>query len=228
MIVKIPVLKVSLLFSFIVLAGAAFSQKITRVIVVDSATIEPLPAVIARVKNTNRTILADASGIFTLVTKRIDTLVLSHVGYKDVMIPLFFEEDAILIRMSEKITLLREVTISSRRLYPNELNPRKSTPPRTATLEGSLAAPWEYFNRREKEKRKLTLLMQENDRIRTFIEVLMDPSVKEELMTDHAVSETTYYDLLVKFNRQKFSVIYSNDADAIISTLHAFFANNKK
>ncbi len=226
MVAKIQALKVYLLFPFMVLAGAAFSQKTIRVIVVDSATIEPLPAVFVRIKNTNRSILADPSGIFTITTKRADTLVLTHVGYKDVIIPLFFEEDAILIRMSEKIMLLNEVTISSRRLYPNELNPRKSTPPRTATLAGSLASPWEYFNKREKEKRKLALLMQENDRIRTFIEVVTDPSIKAELMNKRAVSETTYYDILVKFNRQKFPVIYSNDADEIITALHEFFNKN--
>jgi len=208
------------------LVEVAYSQKTTRVIVVDSATFEPLPAVFVRVKNTNHSILGNPSGIFTITTKRIDTLILTHVSYKDVVIPLFFEEDAILIRISEKITLLNEVTISSRRLYPNELSPRKSTLPRMATLEGSLASPWEYFNKREKEKRKLAQLMLENDRIRTFIEVLTDPTVKEELIHEHAVSETMYYDILVKFNQQKFSVIYSNDADKIIVSLHEFFNKN--
>lgn len=226
MVVKIWVLKAYFLFFLIVAAEVAHSQKTTRVVVVDSATFKPLPAVFVRVKNTKRSTLADPSGIFTISTKRTDTLLLSHVGYKDVVIPLFFEEDAILIRMSEKITLLNEATVSSRRLYPNEINPRKSTPPRTATLAGSLSSPWDYFNKREKEKRKLVLLMQENDRIRTFIEVVTDPSVKEELMREHAVSETAYYDLLVKFNRQRFSVIYSNDAEEIIASLHDFFQKN--
>lgn len=192
----------------------------------DSVTFKPLPAVFVRIKNSTRGLVADPSGIFTITTKRTDTLLLSHVGYKDQIIPLIFEEDAILIRMREKITLLREVTISSRKLYPNEINPRTSSLPRTETLGGSLAAPWEYFNKREKEKRKLVLLMKENDAIRTFIEVLMDQTIKDELMNDYAVSETYYYDLIVKFNQQKFPVIYSNDADAIITALHEFFEKN--
>jgi hypothetical protein len=216
-------LKVYLIFLLVFVGGAIQAQKTTRIIVVDSGTFKPLPAVFVRVKNTNRSLVADPSSIFTITTKRTDTLLLSHVGYKDVTIPLFFEEDAILIRLSEKITLLNEVTISSRKLYPNEINPRKSKAPHTETLAGSLEAPWEYFNKREKEKRKLVLLMKENDAIRTFIEVLMDPTVKEELMNDHAVSETAYYDLLVKFNQQKSPVIYSNDAEAIIASLHDFF-----
>jgi hypothetical protein len=190
-------------------------------------TFKPLPAVFVHVKNTSRSLLVDTTGIFTIKTRRIDTLIFSHVGYKSIEIPLFFEEDAILIRMAEKITLLNEVTVKSRKLYPNEVNPRKSRAPRTVILLESLAAPWEYFNKREKEKRKLALLMQENDRIRTFMEVVCDPLIKEELMTDHEVSEIMYYDLLVKFNQQKFPVIYSNDADAIITSLHDFFEKNK-
>jgi len=225
---KIQVLRFFSMLILLAVSVTAYSQKITRVIVVDSLTFKPLPAVFVHVKNTSRSLLVDTTGIFTINTKRIDTLMLSHIGYKSMEIPLFFEEDAILIRMSEKVTLLNEVIVSSRKLYPNEVNPRKSTPPRTVVLGESLAAPWEYFNRREKEKRKLKILMEENDRIRTFIEVITDPFMKEELMSEHDVSETTYYDLLVRFNRHKFSVIYSNDADEIIASLHAFFEKNIK
>ncbi|HEU5290001.1 MAG TPA: carboxypeptidase-like regulatory domain-containing protein [Cyclobacteriaceae bacterium] len=216
-------MKVHLVIIFTLLASAIQAQKKTRVIVVDSITFKPLPAVFVHVKNTSRSLLVDTTGIFTINTRRVDTLTLSHVGYKNVEIPLFFEEDAILIRMAEKVTLLKEVTVSSRKLYPNEINPRKSSAPRRANLMESIAAPWEYFNRREKEKRRLAVLMQENDRIRTFMEVITDPLIKEELMHDHDVSEATYYDLLIKFNQQKLPVIYSNDADQIIDALHDFF-----
>ena len=225
--IKIRALRIYFLFFLLVLSVEAYSQKTTRVVVVDSMTFKPLPAVFVHVKHTNRSMLADTSGVFTIKTKRIDTLVLSHVGYKEVTVPLFFEEDAILIRMSEKFTLLDEVIVSSRKLYPSEINPRKSTPPRTVTLGESLASPWEYFNRREKEKRKVAKLMQENDRIRTFIEVVTDPTIKDELMNEYAVSETAYYELLVKFNQQKFAVIYSSDSEQIIEALHDFFDRNK-
>ena len=219
-------MKKYLLLLFILISGAIHAQKKTRVIVVDSVTFKPLPAVFVHVKNTSSSLLVDTTGIFTITTRRIDTLMLSHVGYKTVEVPLFFEEDAILIRMAEKVTLLKEVTIASRKLYPNEVDPRKSNAPRRVSLIESIAAPWEYFNKREKEKRRLALLMQENDRIRTFMEVVTDPYIKDELMTNHDVSEATYYDLLVKFNQQKLPVIYSNDADEIIDALHDFFEKN--
>lgn len=207
----------------LVLSLDVFSQKTTRVIVIDSLSFEALPAVFVRVKNTNTSFLVEPTGIFTLKTKTTDTLLISHIGYYETIVPLIFEEDAILVRLQPKITLLDEVVITSRRLYPNELRPRVSKTPITRTVMGSLHQPWEYFNKREKEKRKLVKLMQEHDRIKTFMEVITDPSIKEELMEDYSVEEALYYDILVKFNRQKFPVIYSNDSDKIIEALHTFF-----
>lgn len=208
---------------FLVLTLEVFSQKTTRVVVVDSLSFEALPAVFVRVKNSNISFLAEPTGIFILKTKPTDTLVISHIGYHETIVPLLFEEDAILVRMRPKITLLDEVVITSRRLYPNELNPRVSRTPDTRTVMGSLHQPWEYFNKREKEKRKLVKLMQENDRIKTFMEVITDPSIKEEFMEDYSVEEVEYYNILVKFNQQKFPVIYSNDSEKIIDALHDFF-----
>lgn len=207
----------------IAFASDVFSQTTTRIIVIDSISFEALPAVFVRIKHTETSFLVEPTGIFMLKTKPTDTLVISHIGYYETIVPLMFEEDAIMVRMRPKITLLDEVVITSRRLYPNELNPRVSRTPVTRTVMGSLHQPWEYFNKREKEKRKLVKLMQENDRIRTFIEVVTDPSIKEELMEDYAVEEAEYYDILVKFNQQKFPVIYSNDSEKIIEALHDFF-----
>jgi hypothetical protein len=218
-ILKFIVVSVFLL----VLTFDVFSQKTTRVIVIDSISFEALPAVFVRVKNTKTSFLVEPAGIFTLKTKPTDTLVISHIGYHETIVPLMFEEDAIMVRMRPKITLLDEVVITSRRLYPNELNPRISKTPETNTVMGTLHQPWEYFNKRQKEKRKLVKLMQENDRIKTFIEVVTDPSIKQELMEDYAVEEIEYYDILVKFNQKKFPVIYSNDSEKIIEALHDFF-----
>lgn len=218
-ILKVLAISAVLIFIF----SGAFSQKTTKVIVADSISFEPLPAVFVTVKNTTKSFMADPTGIFTIKTKQTDTLVLSHIGYGSVTIPLIFEEDAIMIRMRPMATILDEMVITSRKLYPNELNPRVSKPPATRTIGGSLHQPWEYFNKREKEKRKLVKLMQENDRIKTFMEVITDPSIKQELMEDYSVEESLYYDILVKFNRQKFPVIYSNDSEKIIEALHNFF-----
>ena len=205
------------------LLPVALAQKITRVVVVDSISFEALPAVFVQVKNTRQSFLADSTGIFTIKTRAADTLLISHIGYYPIIIPLIFEEDAILIRLRPNVTVLEEAILTSRRLYPNELNPRISRKPQTRTVWGSLNQPWEYLNKKEKEKRRLVKLMDENDRIKTFMEVITDPSIKEELMEDYAIEETEYYDILVKFNRQKLPVIYSSDSESIIHALHDFF-----
>ncbi len=211
------------LMGLCMLTTEVFCQKTTRIVVVDSLSFEALPAVFVRIKNSGYSFMAEPSGIFTIKTKPTDTLILSHIGYHEVTLPLFFEEDAVLVRMRSKAILLDEVVITSRKLYPNEINPRMSTPPKTRTVGESLSQPWEYFNKREKEKRRLVKLMQENDNIKTFMEVITDPSVKEEFMAAYDLEEEKYYDILVKFNRQKFPVIYTNDSQQILDALHVFF-----
>lgn len=207
----------------IFLSLEVFSQRATRIVVVDSISFEALPAVFVQIKNTRYSFMVNPTGIFTLNVKQTDTLVLSHIGYHTTTIPLFFEEDAIMVRMRPKVTVLDEVVIKSRRLYPNEINPRVSKKPETRTVWNSIHQPWEYFNKREKERRKLAKLMQEHDLIKTFMEVITDPSIKEELMETYSVEEQKYYDILVKFNQSRFPVIYSNDSEKIIEALHAFF-----
>lgn len=208
----------------IFLSLEVFSQRTTRVVVVDSISFEALPAVFVQVKNTRYSFVVDPTGIFTIQgLKQTDTLVLSHIGYHTMTIPLFFEEDAIMVRMRPKVTVLDEVVIKSRKLYPNEINPRVSRRPETKTVWGTIHQPWEYFNKREKERRKLARLMKEHDQIKTFMEVITDPSIKEELMDTYSVEEQKYYDILVKFNQNKFPVIYSNNSEMIIDALHAFF-----
>lgn len=211
----------------LVFSRDAFSQKITRVIVIDSLSFEALPAVFVRVKNTNKSFLVEPTGIFTLKTNATDTLLISHIGYYEAIVPLLFEEDAIMVRMRPKVTLLDEVVITSRKLYPNELNPRVSRAPTTRSVLGTLHQPWEYFNKHEKEKRKLVRLMQEHDRIKTFMEVISDPSIKAELMEGYSIEEPAYYDILVKFNRQKFPVIYSNDSEKLLKHCITFL-NEKR
>lgn len=200
-----------------------FSQKNTRVVVVDSLSFEALPAVFVHRKHSQTAFLADPSGIFTLQTHPTDTLLISHIGYYDAVVPLMFEDDAIMVRLRPKITLLDEAVVTSRKLYPNEINPRVSNLPKTRTLMGSLADPWEYFNKKQKEKRKLVKLMLINDQVKTFMEVITDPSVKEMFMDDYELPEQEYYDLLVKFNQQNLPVIYSNDSEKILDALHNFF-----
>jgi hypothetical protein len=204
-------------------AGSGFAQKVTRGIVVDSVTLKALAGVHVRVKNTDRGAVTNSTGVFTLSTFPADTLVLSLIGYNTLELPLLFEEDDILIRLSERIRMLQEITIRGTRLYDSEIirTPRKQ--PHKMSTADAFSSPWEYFSRGQREKRKVVKLINENDRIKTYIQVINDVELREDIMYTHNISETDYYNTLAKFNQQSSDVLYSRIPYTIMDSLKCFF-----
>jgi hypothetical protein len=88
-------------------------------------------------------------------------------------------------------------------------------------------SPFDYFWKLEREKRKLTRVIEENNRTQTFRQVITDPDVKKIMMEDHHINEETYYSLIEQFNIQHPAVHYFTDPDAIMEALHGFFDKNK-
>ena len=133
-----------------------------------------------------------------------------------------------LIRMSEQIKMLDEITIKATRLYPNEIvNRTKEPPKKMSTLEGVLA-PWEYFWKLEREKRKLTRIIEEHNKTQTYLQVVNDHVVKEIIMKAYDLTELTYYETLADFNQQRRSIAYSTDPEEIMESLHDFFKKNTR
>lgn len=156
-----------------------------------------------------------------------DTLLFSSIGYIPLELPLFFAEDAIFVLLREDRIFLNEVIIKSTRLYPNKIEERSKTAPRTlSTLEG-FVSPFDYFWKLEREKRKLSKIVEENNRTQTYRQVITDPDVKDILMREYDVMEDTYYQTLVQFNQQQSHVHYFTDPDAIMEALHSFFEKNQ-
>ncbi len=202
---------------------SGFAQKTTRGIVVDSLTLKALPGVHVRVKNSERGAVTNSAGVFTLSTLPADTLVLSSVGYNTLELPLLFEEEDILIRLSERIRMLKEITITGTRLYESEIVRTPRTQPRKMSVADGFSSPWEYFSRGQKEKRKVTQLINENDRIRTYVEVIHDQELREDIMGEHGLTEVEFYNSLAKFNQQSRDVLYSTDRYTIMNSLKSFF-----
>lgn len=156
-----------------------------------------------------------------------DTLVFSTVGYITLELPLLFAEDAVFVLMREDRIFLNEVIIKSTRLYPNKIEERSKTAPRTmSTLEG-FGSPFDYFWKLEREKRKLSKIVDENNRTQTYRQVITDPDVKEILMNEYDMNEETYYHTLVQFNQKQGHVHYFTDPDAIMEALHSYFEKNQ-
>ncbi len=200
-----------------------FAQKIYRGIVVDSAKLINLPDVHISVKHANRGTITNASGSFLISAKPTDTLVFSTVGYNSVELHLMFEEDALFILLPENTLLLNEITIKATRLYPNKIEDRTKVAPQTLSKIQAFESPFDYFWKLEREKRKLSRVIEENNRTQTFRQVITDPDVKSILMKDYEVDEDTYYQIIEKFNLTHAAVHYFTDPDAIMEALHTFF-----
>ncbi len=209
-------------FLFLVVVSG-FAQKTTRGIVVDSITLKVLPGVHVRVKNSDRGTVTNATGVFTLYTHPADTLTLSFVGYNTLELPLLFEEEDILIRMSERIRMLKEITITGTRLYESEIIRAPRTQPHKMSAADGFSSPWEYFSKGQREKRKVVKLINENDRIKTYLEVIHDAELREEIMETHNITEAEYFNSLAMFNQQSIDVLYSTDPYTIIDSLKSFF-----
>lgn len=186
-----------------------------------------LPGVHISVKSSTRGVATNASGGFLVTARPIDTLVFSAVGYHSLELPLMFEEDALFIMLRENKILLQEVTVRSKRLYPNKIEDHTKVAPCTLSKVQMFESPFDYFWKLEREKRKLTRVIEENNRTQTFRQVITDPDVKAIMMEDHHIDEGTYYNLIEQFNIKHPAVHYFTDPDAIMEALHGFFEKNK-
>ena len=209
------------LFLFVTLPLCA--QKLTHGIVVDSVSLKALAGVHVRVKGKDIYATTGSLGAFQINAARTDTLVLSMVGYTTTVVPLLFEEEDLMIRMGERYQLLQEVTISGKRLFESEIVRTDRTAPHKMSTAEAFSSPWTYFSRDQKERRKVVKLINENDRIKTYIQVINDQETREDIMYDYNISETEYYSTLALFNQQSQDVLYSTDPNEIISALRNFF-----
>lgn len=200
------------------------AQKITRGIVVDSISLKAIPGVHVRVKGKDVFAVTGSMGAFQIRTVATDTLILTMVGYNTIALPLLFEEDDLMIRMGERYQLLEEVTIRGNRLFDSDIiRTERKVPQKMSTAE-AFSSPWTYFSRDQRERRKVVKLINENDRIKTYIQVINDQEIREDIMFDHGLSEAQYYTTLAIFNQQSYDVLYSTDPYEIISSLKQFFA----
>ena len=209
------------LFLFVSLPLCA--QKLTHGIVVDSATLKALPGVHVRVKGKDIFAVTGSLGAFQIRAVNTDTLVLTMVGYTTTVVPLLLEEEDLMIRMGERYQLLQEVTISGNRLFESEIVRAQRTVPRKMTTAEAFSSPWTYFSRDQKERLKVVKLINENDRIKNYIQVINDQETREDIMFDYDISETEYYSTLALFNQQSSDVLYSTDPNEIIDSLRDFF-----
>jgi len=223
---RVPVRFLFLIISLL-LAHELSAQKLYTGIVVDSARLTNLPDAHVSIKHSGKITSTSVNGSFMIYASPTDTLVFSTVGYITLELPLLFAEDALFVLMREDRIFLNEVIIKSTRLYPNKIEERSKTAPRTMSTVEGFVSPFDYFWKLEREKRKLSKIVDENNRTQTYRQVITDPDVKEILMSEYDLTENSYYQTLVQFNQQQGHVHYFTDPDAIMEALHTFFEKNQ-
>ena len=201
----------------------ACAQKLTHGIVVDSVNLKALSGVHIRVKGKDVFTITGPVGNFQIQAARTDTLVLTMVGYNTAIVPLILEEEDLMIRMGERYQLLQEVTISGNRLFDSDIVRTERTAPRKMSTAEAFSSPWTYFSRDQKERRKVVTLINENDRIKTYIQVINDQETREDIMFEYDITELQYYSTLALFNQQSQDVLYSTDPNEIIASMQQFF-----
>lgn len=208
-----------LLVALVLVLGSARGQDPVAGIVVDSATLSALPAVSVTVKNTLRGTTTDEKGSFRINAAPTDTLVFTLVGYERLELPLHNYE-AGMIRLSEKYTMLQAITIDDyrrRNLYEGMFNERNEQ------LKPQI--PF-YLSKAKKEKIKVEALRNENARVQTYVDVVINsPDFKRNIMREHSLTEKEYYDILRAFNEQHYEVMYYLTRAELLSLLNTFFAN---
>lgn len=200
------------------------AQNVYRGIIADSATLINISGAYINVKGTNRVSVSNKAGAFVIAAKPTDTLIFRMMGYKPLLLPLFLQEDALFVLLSEDKIVLQGVVIRAWRLYPNKTEDITIEKPVTQSIltnTGGLAL-FDYFRKQERERRKLAKIVDEENKSQTYRQVITDPSVKEIMLKDHHISETTYYHLLAQFNLEHRMVQYFTDPDAIMMALHNY------
>ncbi|MCS6973949.1 MAG: carboxypeptidase-like regulatory domain-containing protein [Cyclobacteriaceae bacterium] len=208
---------------FIAASACSWAQPVQQAYsgyVSDSVTMAPLAGVHVAIKNRLQGTVTSDKGFFTLTAQRTDTLVFSLTGYQVLELPLFFEENVILVRLREKVTYLEEVKITGSRLLET-VRPSRPLPKPLDELS-AFANPIEYFSRWQRERRKLLKLVDENNKTYVYNQVINDEGLRQELLREFRLDEITYYRLLTRFNEYHREVQYFTSVEKIIEALKQF------
>jgi hypothetical protein len=205
-----------------------YNQTLYQGIVADSSTLEVITGVHVKLKNSVEGTVTNRNGRFSIPASPFDTLVFSFIGYKSLEVPLIFEETTVLIRLRENINLLKEITITASRLTGSEVSRSVRVLPRVMSDAEGVFSPIDYFSRWQREKRKLLKMIEEGNRTITYLQVVSDQLIREELMEEFELTEKQFYDLLARFNQQSKVVQYSTDPKEIFVALKTFLAKSAR
>jgi hypothetical protein len=210
-------------------ANWAQGQKLIQGMVVDSLTLNNLPAVNVKIKNTNRGTSTNPNGIFTILATDKDTLVFSYIGYSKAMVPVNYEDEIMFVRLTEESMMLKEVVIRDQGFHIVQKYPKSPTLTTTKPLKArstvGVGVNFAYFSKIEKEKRKLVKVMAVNDKVKMYLTIVTDPDFRSDVMERYNITEERFYDILALYNEKNQEIMYSSNRGLIMNSLLSFFQN---
>jgi hypothetical protein len=241
-------MKIVLVFSFLIflIPFTGTGQIIFSGMVADSATLQPITNVNITVKNNLHGTISDDRGYFSIRAFESDTLIFSRVGYLIRICAANRIKGHPVIYLAEEQTVLPTIMIVPYiQLFGIPQIPRESpfiNPTYTKAYTDTPGVPnmqsfgpsyvykgiFSRYNKFEKERKKLPKVQAENQKAKTYMEVVGDHLIKAELMNLYSLSEAEYYRLLGIFNEKYKDSIYELQTNELISLLHSFYASNKK
>jgi len=209
--------------------GVGFAQKQILGNVIDSTSLAPIPGVNIHIKNKYKGTATDAKGFFKITIEATDTLLFSFVGYRmEAFTPEELTGESVVIRLAQQPKLLDMVTIVAKSLQGNSSTPvhLKSKAKLMNYSPYGVGFSLSYFSKEEKEKRKLTKIVAEQERVKNYLLVVCSPEIKARIMEEYSITDSDYYDILVKFNEQSTSHLYDLTPEELIVVFSNFYQSH--
>ncbi|MDV3310540.1 MAG: carboxypeptidase-like regulatory domain-containing protein [Cyclobacteriaceae bacterium] len=194
-------------------------------IVIDSVTFKALPGVHVRASGVGG-VITDEQGAFSIVAAPFDTLTFSSVGYLPVRFPVVIDEEDIIIVMAEDVTYLRPVVVTAPFIRSPLIREKPEVVPRVsrpAPLASEHGIAFDYFSRAQREKRKLFRMLEANQRVEAYAQLVADPLFKSEMIRRYALTENAYYAAIENFNIHLLDSIAYKTPEEVAGILDNYF-----
>ncbi len=202
-------------------------------VVLDSATLQPLPYVAIQIKNKSIGLSTKDDGTFSIETSISDTLVFTRLGHKPLLFSARKNQNELRIILAEDARMLKDVTVYGDYNIDGVDDWKKNLPPNTQVklknqpLEpepGSVATfgPGLTIGIGGKDKTKNK--RDELSKTEVYRKTITSPEVKKQVMELYGISEETFNTKLVRFNLQYPEAPYIESEKEIINLLIQFFA----
>jgi hypothetical protein len=178
-------------------------------------------------------------------TNENDTLVFSRIGYLTKAYPARRLKETLIVYLTEESILLNPVIITGNMIIPGLPQIAKQSSWQNTTTRLGTPIPGfqgietfgpgyvsrgfiSKYSKEAQEKKKLKTVKVENEKGKTYVQIINDPEVKEKLMKTHDLSEDEFYHVLEQFNEKNKDIMYDMEPADLIVFLELFFKEHAK